>query len=375
MDCPQVMKTLGFWVILLLICMLPTPIEASRKFFGSFGFIQALCEGQSVEDILGSNCEEPIFMMNPLVWSFCLWFLSSPVFEFPHRDECYDKLTSYVAKQINQTVLNTEEIRIKYPAIDLLTLEAQSDMNFFREVLKKCANITTLQLPKSNKANAGLFMEITSKLLGVMKRDFIDKLTEISIGRFKPINVDDTSLTISIFSRYGDGMKLLDLLLHEYRLSQRDPQIYLRIVPSCHAEWDMTRSLSKHVKELEIMNTGHHASLHGLGGIPHCPILTKIKADAHTVHVDESFVRCVWKAIGSQKLPCLRHIEICHPCTHRFYWPAQVEVSFRGATYLGNDCSNTCFIVTNAIRLVPRPGRSACSTITFSSSGMEFQDN
>ena len=70
-----------------------------EEFFGSFGFIQALCED---EDILGSNCEEPIFMMNPLVWSFCLWFLSSPVFEFPHRDECYDKLTSYVAECINQ---------------------------------------------------------------------------------------------------------------------------------------------------------------------------------------------------------------------------------------------------------------------------------
>ena len=213
-------------------------------------------------------------------------------------------------------------------------------------------------------------MEITSKLLGVMKRDFIDKLTNIFIGQFEAIDVDDTSLTISIFSRYGDGMKLLDLLLHEYRLFQRDPQIYLRIVPSCHAEWDITRSLSKHVKELEIMNTGHNAS----GEIPHCPILTKIGADGDCIRVDESFVRYVWKAIGSRKLPCLRHIEICHPCTHRFYFPAQVGVSFEGPTNL-RDCSDTCFIVSNALQIVPKPGSSACSLKTLSPSGLEFQYN
>ena len=38
-----------------------------EEFFGSFGFLQALADGKSVDDILGSDCEKPIFMVNPLV--------------------------------------------------------------------------------------------------------------------------------------------------------------------------------------------------------------------------------------------------------------------------------------------------------------------
>ena len=51
-----------------------------EEFFGSFGFLQALAEGKSVDDILGSDCENPIFMVNPLVMRFCLWFQTKKVF-------------------------------------------------------------------------------------------------------------------------------------------------------------------------------------------------------------------------------------------------------------------------------------------------------
>ena len=39
------------------------PHRSLEEFFGSDGFIQALNEGQSLEDILGSDCKEPIFMV------------------------------------------------------------------------------------------------------------------------------------------------------------------------------------------------------------------------------------------------------------------------------------------------------------------------
>ena len=70
------------------------PHRSLEEFFGSYGFVQSLYEGQSLDDILGADCKEPIFMMNPLVLSFCLWFLTTSNFDFPQRGECYDKLTS-----------------------------------------------------------------------------------------------------------------------------------------------------------------------------------------------------------------------------------------------------------------------------------------
>ena len=41
------------------------PHRSIEEFFGSFGFLQALDDGQSVDDILGSDCDKPIFMVNP----------------------------------------------------------------------------------------------------------------------------------------------------------------------------------------------------------------------------------------------------------------------------------------------------------------------
>ena len=32
--------------------------------------------GRVFDDILGSDCDKPIFMVNPLVLKFCLWLLS-----------------------------------------------------------------------------------------------------------------------------------------------------------------------------------------------------------------------------------------------------------------------------------------------------------
>ena len=70
-----------------------------EEFFGSFGFLQALDDGKSVDDILGSDWEEPIFMVNPLVFTFCLW-LSKKCFG-GSQGIVYDKLVSYAAQQID----------------------------------------------------------------------------------------------------------------------------------------------------------------------------------------------------------------------------------------------------------------------------------
>ena len=57
------------------------PVESLEEFFGSVGFLQSLNDGKSVDDILGSDCEKPIFMMNPLVLTFCLWLFSTSHFD------------------------------------------------------------------------------------------------------------------------------------------------------------------------------------------------------------------------------------------------------------------------------------------------------
>ena len=70
-----------------------------EEFFGSFGFLQALDDGKGVDDILGSDCEQPIFMVNPLVLRFCLWLLTTKSFNFPEM--IFNKLVLFAAERID----------------------------------------------------------------------------------------------------------------------------------------------------------------------------------------------------------------------------------------------------------------------------------
>ena len=75
-----VMRISDFVLIQQLIFPSHMRTEALKSFSGPFGFLQALDDGKSVDDILGSDCEEPIFMVNPLVMRFCLWLLTTEFF-------------------------------------------------------------------------------------------------------------------------------------------------------------------------------------------------------------------------------------------------------------------------------------------------------
>ena len=199
------------------------PHRSLEEFFGSFGFIQALDDGKSVDDILGSDCNKPIFMVNPLVLRFCLWFLSSSDFGFPQRDECYDKLTSYAAKCIDSKVLDSYEIRRRYQAIDMLDTQLEpSTLKFFRDSLNKCNHVTTLYVRKVDRAHTDLVdSKDVAHILGLMNRDFFDRLTKIIIGRdtFKLKETDDKALTWSINTSNYSAPRIMNLLLDKCDLS------------------------------------------------------------------------------------------------------------------------------------------------------------
>ena len=108
-----------------MILLLSTDFLQLRKIFGSYGFLQALDDGKSADDILGSDCEKPVFMVNPLVFTFCLWLLTKEF--FCSSRFVYDKLVTYAAHQVDFYMLDTKVIKEMYPAIDIR--EAVGDKN------------------------------------------------------------------------------------------------------------------------------------------------------------------------------------------------------------------------------------------------------
>ena len=116
-----------------------------EEFFGSFGFLQALDDGKTVDEILGSDCEEPLFMVNPLVFTFCLWLLTREF--FGSQSVVYDKLVTYAAQQIDFYTMDINDIRHMYPAINMEEAALKKDnlkLEFFKQVLQKCEQVRVL---------------------------------------------------------------------------------------------------------------------------------------------------------------------------------------------------------------------------------------
>ena len=292
-----------------------------EEFFGSFGFIQALDDGKSVDDILGSDCKTPVFMGNPLVLNICLWFLSTS--GFVKKDECYDILTSYTAKRLDSKVLDPDEIGHRYTAIDMLLPPqrlGRSTYQFFCDILNKCKNMTAVQLIPS--------ADVVDHYLGLMKRDFIDRLTKIIIGddSFELKDTDNKFLTLSIESHYDDALQIMNLLLEKYNLAQRNPHLYLKTNKITVDECNITPLLCTYIKQLYIDVIRSISLVTASTEFPQCPVLTELTIQGR--YIDESVPRALGRAIRSGKLPFLTRVTLINSRGQsRYHWPDEVDVT------------------------------------------------
>ena len=310
------------------------PHRSREECFGSCGFIDALCFGKSVDEILGSDCKNPIFMVNPLVLRFFLWFLSAPDFDFLQKDECYDKLTSYVAKRIDSKVFDTEEIRLRYPAIDMLSPPAFSTQ-FFRDVLDKCKHTKTLHLNgPAFIADRNHVDQHVDQFFSLMNRKLIDGLRTITINNdnFNLKDTDNNSFSLSIQSfTEAEALKMTNLLLCKYNLSERNPHIYMKIIIGLDEDnRDLTTALSIPSHDLHFMGrlSNFLNLLIASSELPHSPILTHLTIDGF--YIDESVSSELRKAIQEGKLPNLRRVELidcCKDSLRNLDWPDEVEIS------------------------------------------------
>ena len=288
------------------------PHRSLEKFFCSFGFLQALDDEKSVDDILGSDCQKPIFMVDPLVLSFCLWFLSRSDFKFLQRGECYSKLTSYVTERIDSTVFDSDIIGLRFSAIDMSSPPGQFDrsqIQFFRDILSKCNHMKSVNVDER-------FFE---HVFDLTDTDFTNRMTKIVIDRdlFK-LKFDRNSVKLSIDAHFvDDALQMRNLLLCKYS------------------------------KELCISYTSC-TLLAASGEIPDCPILTHLTF--HGVHIGQSVPSALRKAILNGKLPSLRSVTLVKCCqqTLSSEWPDEIEVSVKHDIHTGVDLE--CWICSYGIK-------------------------
>ena len=290
------------------LCTDPTDIyityvhRSLEEFFGSFGFIQALNDGKCVDDILGSDCENPIFMTNPLVLKFCLWLLSHE-----DMDDCYEKQVSYAVNFIDNKHLGPNAIP-----------------ESLRKILEKCRHISIfLFIREFDKYIDGRIVDKTDRIFGSMNKEVLDKLALVSIGDYVPYEdcPKANALIISINTVELDAAALLDILLNKYNLRNRNPEVYLR--EKIRNDCDISTVTSENIKELHLW-TDDYSTLTASGEIPFCPLLTSLKLEGF--EIDPSVPSTFRKAVNDGRLPNLRRIELSLLSKNAADWPEVPEL-------------------------------------------------
>ena len=338
------------------------PHRSLEEFFGSFGFCQALSGGESLEEILGIDSEKSLLLVNPLFLKFSLWFLSSPIFNFQQRDEYYDKITSYVATHIDDVVFDPKETSKKYPAFDVLSSAATTDdlkVKFFRDTFGKCKNIKMLRITSGDRILLRpSFMQQVDMVLKLVNRDFLNNLTKIIVGDLEPRDTDDNALTLSIDDEYA--VQVLNLLLHNYNLSLRNPQVYLRLEYEGIDQSDITEIITndieglcacacRYMKELHVKYEESYllpepgllimSTVKASGEFPHCPVFRHLMVKKG--HIDGSIPSAFREALQDGKLPNFRRVDLHDCCGHisPTDWPKEVELDVDDTYGYTKNCS------------------------------------
>ena len=283
-----------------------------EEFFGSFGFLQALADGNRVDDILGSDCEKPILMVNPLVLRFCLWLLTQNCFDFPQN--IYQKLVSFAAKRIDFRLLDLLAIERVYPAIGICDALLDTDslkLKFLKDVLKKCQYIRALDI-KNGEDEMSNF-EHVDRVLGLMSSNLLSKLECLSVtGRYTFPSPHRDPLAISINPTDPDTFhKYLNVLLPKYDLLKRNPQVYATV--ECPESYDLSTLTTTYLKKLHLlreytMERDSHVTLFSSGKFPHCPQLTHFTLQ--DCHIDDSVPFSFTNAVQNRQLSNLKRIEL-----------------------------------------------------------------
>ena len=126
------------------------PHSTIRVFFGALYFILMLDEGQTVHGLLGSDCEEPIFLFDQLFLYFCLSLLKNPSsLRMSNTNRIEEKLQLFVVDKADNYQLDLTDLVEMYPALKVALAKTEADAlvdQFLVDVLRRCRNVKHLVL-------------------------------------------------------------------------------------------------------------------------------------------------------------------------------------------------------------------------------------
>ena len=115
------------------------PHRTIQEFLGSLYFLLMLDEGQEIENILGNDNRNWIFMKNPLFLQFCLWLLHNgeKYFNLRRSQDMYNQVRDFCIRKLNSKELDLKDIRKRCNAINVKSAYDRNDqlhLNFLSSI-------------------------------------------------------------------------------------------------------------------------------------------------------------------------------------------------------------------------------------------------
>ena len=194
----------------------------------------SVSEGETIDSLLGGDCEKPIFLVNPLFLEFCLWLLYSSDDTFFFNKEGKEKvckiLVSYLKEKIDNERLDFDHLCKDFWALAsysyyrrAVTKRDRMVVDLVKDVLSKCSKIEYLALPiwwpvdeLLAVVNPNLwYSQIHTLCLGASSRTERPEQPEreISICMFHPQNLMEVLPVVLKYCYRAERRPLIDLFL------------------------------------------------------------------------------------------------------------------------------------------------------------------
>ena len=127
------------------------PHLSIMEFLGALYFVLMLSSNTTIESLFDGHQTKPIFMTDPLLLDFCLWFLCEKNSYIPidGKEVILTTLAEFYAETFVSSCFHTEHITQLCPVLDLRRAERKNDelmFAFYRKFLEKFQNVNTVVL-------------------------------------------------------------------------------------------------------------------------------------------------------------------------------------------------------------------------------------
>ena len=276
-----------------------------QVFLAALYFLLILDDGSSVESLLGTDCQRPVFMVNSMFLYFCLSLLTDEHFlPLKNAKNIGIRLQNYILERIDCVQLELSCVREVYPALNVSSDSDEMVLKFLLQTLSRCQNVKDLILAP-NLSVKRILSEFKSKYQSLNSIRLVSDDDEISVDVVSTFDAGDLSVII-----HNESGQCVDDLLEFVDTIDREFSIYFLGGNRSKPMIDLSTLLRPNARRLYIRSSqkSDKSYLTVKQDTPLCTKLTHLLLPESYCMVGEETVEVLSKAVQNGRFPNLKHL-------------------------------------------------------------------